>query len=150
MLLSNNQQEIITDGYPYLGAYNIHTGSVEGLDVQMLLYPFEKQFNFPSFFVQFGDSQGFKFKVVREKVIDFSRTKILIDNKPNGIRVLLVGQRSRQSNALIEDKSSQFVNLSYLNDFINHVVFGSRYKKCVVKMKMLMQNVKLYISLPIR
>ncbi len=45
MLLCNNQQKVVTNGYPDLCEYSISGGSVKSLDMQMLLYPFEEQFN---------------------------------------------------------------------------------------------------------
>ena len=48
------------DGNPDLGLYRIFGSSVEDLDAEMLLDPFEEQFDLPSAFVEFGDGQGRK------------------------------------------------------------------------------------------
>lgn len=44
-LFSNDEQKIVAHGYPDLRVDCVLGGSVEGLDVQMLLDPFEEQFN---------------------------------------------------------------------------------------------------------
>jgi hypothetical protein len=35
-LLSDDQQKVVTDGYPYLREYSIHAGVIEGFNVEML------------------------------------------------------------------------------------------------------------------
>jgi hypothetical protein len=52
--LCNGKQQIITDGNPNLREHGILARSVERLDMQMLLYPFEETFNLPSLTVKFG------------------------------------------------------------------------------------------------
>ena len=49
LLLGKNKQKVVTDGYPYLCEDCIHSRSVEGFDVQVLLDAFEKDPNLPSF-----------------------------------------------------------------------------------------------------
>lgn len=40
-LFSNDKQQIVADGNPYLHIYDILCCSKERLDMQMLFYPFE-------------------------------------------------------------------------------------------------------------
>ncbi len=42
MLLRNDEQQIVTNGYPYLRVDGITGRAVEVLDVQVLLNPFEE------------------------------------------------------------------------------------------------------------
>ena len=42
LLLGNNKQKVVTDSYSYLCEDCIHSRSVEGFDVQVLLDPFEE------------------------------------------------------------------------------------------------------------
>ena len=56
-LLRNDEQKVVANGYPDLRIDRVLGGSVEGLDVQMLLDPFEEKFNLPPFAVQFRDGE---------------------------------------------------------------------------------------------
>ena len=51
---NDGDKDIGGDGNPDLGLYRIFGSSVEGLDAEMLLDPFEEQFDLPSAFVKFG------------------------------------------------------------------------------------------------
>ena len=42
LLLGNNKQKVVTDSYSYLCEDCIHSRSVEGFDVHVLLDPFEE------------------------------------------------------------------------------------------------------------
>ena len=53
-----SQHEVDTEGDPNLGQHRVARGAEEGLDLQVLLDPFEKQFDAPAFFVDFGDLLG--------------------------------------------------------------------------------------------
>ena len=70
MLLRNNQQKVVTDGYPYLCEYGILGGSIKSLDMQMLFYPFKEQLNLPSFPIKFSDSQSIKSEVIGKESVD--------------------------------------------------------------------------------
>ena len=41
-LLRNDEQKIVANGYPDLRVDRVLGGSIEGLDVQVLLYPLEQ------------------------------------------------------------------------------------------------------------
>ncbi len=70
------------NGYTDLRIDRILGGSIEGLDVQMLLDPFEEQFNLPALAVQFCNGQWvFNREVVGQETINFSALKVLIHNK---------------------------------------------------------------------
>ena len=60
-------ENVNTDGYPYLGFDGVFTCPVERFDAQMLLDPFEEQFNLPTGSVKFCDDQGWKREVIGEK-----------------------------------------------------------------------------------
>ena len=54
------------DGYsdPDLGLHGILGGAIESLDSEMLLDPFEEQFNLPAMFVQVGYGFSFQCKMI--------------------------------------------------------------------------------------
>ena len=71
MLLRNDKQQVVANGYPYLRVDGILGGSIEGLDVKMLLDPLEEEFNLPPFTVQFRNGERiFNGEVVRQEAVD--------------------------------------------------------------------------------
>lgn len=64
-LLRNDEQKIVTNGYPYLRVHGVLGSAVESLDVKMLLDPFEEQFYLPAFTVEFRNSQ----RIVNPKLL---------------------------------------------------------------------------------
>ena len=82
-LLRNDEQKIVANGYPDLRIDRILGGSIEGLDVQMLLDPLEEKFILPPFAVQFCDGERvFNREVVGQEAIGLPGLKVLIRNKP--------------------------------------------------------------------
>lgn len=74
-LLRNDEQKIVTNGYPSLRVHGVLGSAVESPDVKMLLDPFEEQFYQPAFTVEFRNSQRIvNRKVVGQKSICFDRT----------------------------------------------------------------------------
>ena len=89
MLLHNDEQKVVENGYPYLRVDGIPGGPVEGLDVKMLLDPLEEKFNLPPFTVQFRNGEWvFNREVVGQEAIYFPALKTLIHNQSHGIQVL--------------------------------------------------------------
>lgn len=64
-LLRNDEQKIVANDYPDLRAGRVLGGSIEGLDMQMLLDPFAKRFDLPALAVQSRDGQ----RVFNRKVV---------------------------------------------------------------------------------
>ena len=62
--LDDGDQDIHRDGDPYLGLDRILGGSKERLDPQVLLDPFEKQFDLPAGLVKQRDAFCRKRKIV--------------------------------------------------------------------------------------
>ena len=146
-LLCDDKQKIVADGYPNLREDRVHCGAIEGFDVKMLLYPFEKQFDLPSFPIQFSDRQGHQSKVVCQESIDVIATKVLINNEPNGVRVLLGRNRINQSNRFVRNKARIRVNFPALQNFVSHVVLCPGNEVGVVEVKVSVERFKFYISL---
>ena len=87
--LRNDEQKIVANGYPDLRVHCVLRSPIESLDVEMLLYPFEKQFNLPAFPVQFRDSKRvFNREVVGQETIDFTGFEVLIHNKSQRVWIL--------------------------------------------------------------
>ena len=66
-LLHDGYQNINADSNPHLGLHRIGRGPVECLDPEMLLDPFEKQFDQPAALVQPGNCPGRKLEIVGQK-----------------------------------------------------------------------------------
>ena len=78
LLLRDDKQQVVTNGYPYLRVDSIAGCTVKGLDVQVLLDPLEEDLNLPFFSIQLCNSDGFNREVISEESIDFPVSKVLI------------------------------------------------------------------------
>lgn len=146
LLLRDDKQQVVTNGYPYLRVDSIAGCAVKGLDMQMLLDPLEEDLYLPSFSIQLCNSDCVNREVVSEEPIDLSVSKVLIHNKSEIVRILLRSIKSCQMYRLIGDKSRLSVNFSRLGNCIQHIVLGSGNKPCVVLMKVLIERIKLHIA----
>ena len=64
-----SQHEVDTEGDPHLGQHGVACGAEEGLDLQVLLDPLEKQLDLPTFFVNFGDFLGLQVVGIGDKAV---------------------------------------------------------------------------------
>ena len=74
-LQSNNKQQVVTDGNPYLCEDCILGRPIERLDVQVLLDPFEERFDSPALSVQFRNGNCFKREVIRQRLMHYVLSK---------------------------------------------------------------------------
>lgn len=135
MLLRNDEQKVVADGYPYLRVDGITGCSIEGLDVQMLLDPLEEDLNLPSVTVKFRYRDGFQGEVVRQEPINCSLHKVLIHNESECVRILSGRVVPSKSDGLVRDKTSLRIHLPSLDDFVPHIIFCPRHKEGVVEME---------------
>ena len=125
-LLRNDEQKIVTNGYPYLRVHGVLGSAVESPDVKMLLDPFEEQFYLPAFTVEFRNSQRIvNRKVVGQKSIYSSSLKVFIYNKSQCVGILSGRVISSKSDSLIRKNARVYVNRSGLNNLIRHIVLGA-------------------------
>ena len=101
-LQSNNKQQVITDGNPYLCEDCILGRPVECLDVQVLLDPFEERLDGPALSVKSCNSDCFKREVIRQKLMHYVLRKVLIDDQTQQIRVLLGSKKTSKTDASSE------------------------------------------------
>lgn len=59
MLLRDDEQKVVADGYPYLRVDGITGCSVKSLDMQMLFDPLEKDLDLPTVSIELGYRDGF-------------------------------------------------------------------------------------------
>lgn len=107
MLLRNDEQKVVADGYPYLRVDSITGCAVEGLDVEMLLDPLEKVLNLPPVTVEFSNRDSLKCEVIGQEPIYRSFPKVLVHNESERVRILFGRVISYKSDGLVrEDRST--------------------------------------------
>ena len=147
LLLRDDKQQVVTNGYPYLRVDSIVDCTVKGLDVQVLLDPLEEDPNLPSFLIQLCNSDCINREVISEESIDFVVSKVLIYNKYKVVRILLRSIKPCKLYRLIGDKSRLSINFPRLDNCVQHIILGSGDKPLVVLMKVLIERVKLHVAL---
>jgi hypothetical protein len=63
----NGDEQINGDGGPDLRAHRVWRGAVKGFDAQMLLDPFEEEFDLPASVIKLGDGQRWHSEIVGQK-----------------------------------------------------------------------------------
>ena len=63
------KRRLYTEGYPVLRKDSIGFCAEKGFDLEILLDPFEEQFDFPSLLAHLGDCDAFEIKGIGEKRI---------------------------------------------------------------------------------
>ena len=147
-LLRNDEQKVVANGYPDLRVHRVLGSSIKGLDVQMLLDPFEEEFNLPALAIQFCNGQWvFNREVVGQEAIDFSALKVLIHNKSQRVRVLPSRVIAGESDSLVRKNARTDVDRSGLNHLIRHVVFSPSNKVGALLLEVLVKLLKSDIAL---
>lgn len=88
LLLRDDKQQVVTNGYPYLGVDCITGCSIESLDMQMLLDPFEENLNLPSLPVKFRNGNRVNIKVVCKKAVDLAIPEVFVHDEPEIVGIL--------------------------------------------------------------
>lgn len=145
-LQSNNKQQVVTDGNPYLCEDCILGRPIERLDVQVLLDPFEERLDSPALSVQFRNGNCFKGEVIRQESIHYVLRKVLIDDQAQQIRVLLGCKETSKTDGLVRDDTSLPVDHSCLEYGIFHIVLCSGYKVSLLLLEETEQTVKVHIT----
>ena len=147
-LLRNDKQQVVANGYPYLRIDGVLGCAIEGLDVKMLLDPFEEEFNLPPLTVEFSDSKRiFDGKVVGQEAIKLPSFKVLIYNESERIGILSGRVISNKSDGFIGKNTRSFVNIPRLKNFVDHVVFGSSNEVGAFLVKILVEFLERNIAL---
>lgn len=82
LLLQYGHEDVDRDGNPYLRPDSVWRYPEERLDPEMLLYPFEEQFDLPAELVEFGQIQGREAEIVCEDG-DASLFFLVEENNPS-------------------------------------------------------------------
>ena len=101
VMLNDTNEAICDDGNMNMNTYSIVALSPERLDLEMLLNPFEEQFNLPSVFINECNVLGGKIEVVcvvSERALQIWR---IVDNASDFSRILLLVAFLCEGNALV-------------------------------------------------
>lgn len=145
--LCNGKQQIVADGNPNLRENRILARTIERLDMQPLLYPFEETFHLPAFPIELCDSQVGVGEVVGQESIDIACSIIFINDHTESFRIPLGGSRTGKSDYRVTNNTSVLVNEAFLHHFILHVVLGSCYEERLLTMEVVEQLPEVNIAL---
>src|SRR5207244_3506522 len=109
-----------------LDAHRVVRGTVEGFDPQMLLDPFEKQFDPPPAAVELRDGQRRLGEVVGEKNQRLAGLRIAKADSPQGFRKIAPGVEAGQDHRLVETQTRGLVHQARVASAKSKVLFGPR------------------------
>ena len=89
LLLCDDKQQIVTNGYPCLRVDSILGCTIKGLDMQMLLNTLKEDLNLSSFSIQLSNTDCVNREIIREESVNLTVTKVPIYNMSKIIRKLL-------------------------------------------------------------
>ena len=84
----NGDEQINGDGAPNLSAHGVGAGAIKGFDAQMLLDPFEEQFDPPAATIQLSDGQSRPGEVVGQEDEGFADEGIALADAPQCVNLL--------------------------------------------------------------
>ena len=108
-LLDDCDEDVDRDGDPDLGLHCIFGCPEEPLDPQMLLDPFEEQFDLPAAFVERADGRGRQPELVGEEHQRSPRFGVPQADAPQVFGVMLAGVVTIQGDGLIADDTGRTV-----------------------------------------
>ena len=91
----NGDEQINGDGGPDLGAHRVGRGAVKGFDAQMLLDPFEEQFDLPAATIELGNGQSRHGEVVGQEDRGFAGFGIAIADAAQRVGIIVLGDADR-------------------------------------------------------
>ena len=101
VVLNDSDETVCDDGNMNLNAHCIVALTPERLDLEVLLDPFEKEFDLPPVFIKKSDVLGGKVEIVR--VVSERAVKVwsIVDDTPDFSRILLLVLLLREDNGLV-------------------------------------------------
>src|ERR1022692_3568523 len=106
----NGDAQINGDGGPDLGAHRVGRGAVKGFDAQMLLEPFEEEFDLPATPIELGNGQSWHGEVVGQEDEGFAGEGIAIADAAERVRVIVLGEPTRHHHGLVKTQAGGFVH----------------------------------------
>ena len=121
----DSDEDVSGDRDPYLGLDGILAGAQESFDTQMLLDPFEEQFDLPALLVKCRDHLRLEGEIVGQKGDAFSGL-VLDDDAPQRRGIVLARIENRQYARLIaHDVARGSIDRMRISSFELRIAFGS-------------------------
>jgi len=121
----NSDEQIDGDGCPDLGAHRVGRGAVEGFDAQMLLDPFEEEFDLPAAAIELGDGQRRHGEVVGQEDQGLARFWVAIADAAHGDGIIVLGVQPGEHHGLVETQAGGFVHGVGVTACAAEVLFGA-------------------------
>ena len=125
LLFDNSDEHVGGHGTPDLRLHRVLAGAQETLDAQMLLDPFEEQFDLPSALVQRRDHWRGQAGVAGQEHQSLARVGFFEADAAQVLRIVFVRVMPVQGDSLIADDAHGFVHSSRVNPPGVHVAFGA-------------------------
>ena len=106
----NSDEQIDGDGRPDLDAHRVGRGAVKGFDAQMLLDPFEEEFDWPAAAIELGDGQCRHGEVIGQKDQRLAGFWIAIPDAAQGDGIIVMGVKAGQHHGLVKTQTGGFVH----------------------------------------
>ena len=106
----NGDEPINGDGGPDWDAHRVGRRAVKSFDAQMLLDPFEEEFDLPAAASEFGAGQRRHGKVVGQEDQRLARFGIAIAAAPPRVGIIVLGLQAGQPHGLVEAPAGGFIH----------------------------------------
>ena len=123
--LQDGDEQINGDGAPDLDAHGVLTRAVEGFDAQMLLDPFEEQFDLPAALIQLRDGQRWHSEVVGQKDQMLAGLGIAIADAAQRVGIMSPGIVASQYHGLIKEQAGVFIHRTRVAASAEEVFLGA-------------------------
>ena len=109
-LFEDGDEQVNRDGAPDLGAHRVLARAVKGFDAQMLLDPFEEQFDLPAAMIQLRNGQGGRGEVVGQEDQRRAGLGIAIADATQRVGIIAPGVKPDGHHGLIKTQTGGFVH----------------------------------------
>jgi len=121
----NSDEQVNGDGAPDLGAHRVGRRAVKGFDAQMLLDPFEEEFDLPASAIELGDGQRRDGKIVGQEDQHLAGFGIAITDASQRGGIIVLGIQAGHHDGLVEAQSGGFVHGPRVTAGAAEVLFGA-------------------------
>ena len=128
-LFYDGYEHINRNRYPYLGLHCVLRGSVETLDSQVLLDPFEEQLDMPAIPIQFANGNGRKREIVCNESEGLITLLIPILHYSQGVWEISGAFWTYEFGCPVADKPRGTVHRAIVGATVLGVLFGSQNKE---------------------
>jgi hypothetical protein len=110
LLFDDGDEYVDAHGAPDLGLGGVFGDAEKGFDAQVLLDPFEEEFDLPASFVELGDAECGEGKVVGDEDVLLVSFEVAVDDSAHGFGVIVLQINACQDNGLVAQYSRAFVD----------------------------------------